>query len=289
MRWAPLFAAAIVSVAGCSGSDPGPTYTLIWKLKPGDEFEVGLRQESRSNRVGKAPEKLKQLDLPVDSSIQALLKLKVTREAKSGEVELELTPIDLVVKGRLGSLTLDIELKDGKWIRDHVDTGRDLPPEKLAKARQQIRETLARPSPGRARSFGMTEGDLKGLSAVSMIFRMFPSLPPEAVPVNGTWLEKSGLEPFAGVNPKYPITVTNRLESIRLEPDGPLALIETQIDREFEQQGVDQTVKRIRRGTFDIAGGHYTRLVDDQTSEACKGEFKATIKVTTEITVRRER
>jgi len=244
---------------GCSDGTPsGPTHRLQWKLAVGDEFLLKLKQKQTARYDGKATKP----PPPIDSTIEGELVMRILKEDSAGEFALSIEALSLTIRGSVAGADLDLEYREGRWVRDEIRAAASASdPKQMV---EDFKRTLARPSPGRARSYGLKPVETTGgLALFSFLYRALPFLPKEAVAIGATWVEQAPVGTFSSGTSLGMADMSNRFEGIEEENGRRVARLSTSLEQTVADQGSSMKVRRSRDARFDIEGGCFVYATDD--------------------------
>jgi hypothetical protein len=251
---------AILLLAACGDSTAGPRHALQWKLAPGDVFQVELKQRQTGDASPDAPHNPPR---SIESRIEATYELRVLAEIGPGEYSLELVPVRLAITGDVGAIQMEVEFRDGRWVKESFqgEVGMVDPKQVLAKYKQ----ALVQPVPGRARSYAFKHAGSEEAALMSGLYRVFPALPRDPIPVDSSWFEEAPLGTFANTTGLGMAQMRNTLSAFETVQGADLATIETSVDRTMAEQGKTFRAQRTRSATFDASDGCYRSVSDDFT------------------------
>ncbi|HLG42815.1 MAG TPA: hypothetical protein VI643_05575 [Planctomycetota bacterium] len=248
-----------VMTAGCSdGSPTGPKHLLQWKLASGEEFKLQLKQKQTAKYTGKATKP----PPPIDSTIEAELVLRIVKEGSAGEFELAINAISLSIRGTVAGADMDLEYREGRWVKEEIQApGSAADPKQML---EDFKQTLVRPSPGRARSYGLKPVEAAGgLALFSFLYRALPLLPREPVAVGATWIEQAPVGTFSSMSSLGMADMSNHFEGLEEESGRRIAKIATYLEHTVSDQGTSMKVSRSRNARLDVEGGHFVYATDD--------------------------
>lgn len=259
LRRAPFF--GLLFVASCeSAAAPPAAYLLQWKLAPGDVLRVELKQHQIGEAAADTPDTLPRA---LESRLEAHCDIRVVAEARPGEFSLELVPILLAITGQVGAVRMDVEYRDGHWVKETIEgeLGRGDPKQILA----QYKQTLLRPTPGLARPYAFKPTNPEDASFLSGLYRVFPALPRAPIAVHASWFEEGPLGTFANTTGVGLAQMKNTIASIQTVEGSIWATIETVVDHTMAEKGKTIRAQRSRTARFDVADGCYRSISDHFT------------------------
>lgn len=250
----------LVSASSCEEAAGVSRHLLQWKLAPGNVFRIELKQLQTGEAAVDAPNTAPRA---LESRLEAHYDLSVIAEDRPGEFRLELTPVWLFLSGVVGAVRIDVEYREGQWIKETLEgeTGIADPKQILA----QFKRTLVRPVPGLARPYGFKAASADDPPLLSGLFRIFPALPRDPVAVESNWFEEAPLGTYINTTGTGTVQMKNTFVSFETAENTALATIATVVDHTMMEKGKTFRVRRSRNAKFDMSDGSYRSISDDFT------------------------
>lgn len=251
-------AAVLILLLACDKPQPalpvtGPV-TFAWKLQVDKTYWVKNRTNFEHATIVEG-DVASQISVPKFTyEKESTTEILVLNEGPAGEFGLRLTPVELKMRGSVGGVDIELEMKDGNWTKEHIGPQ---PPPPGVNLKDRIEE-IKTSSKTLTRRYGTSATRDSGKPSAAPGALSWPALPSAPVLVGGTWTEPLGIGPVLTSLKGAVLTATNKLERI----EGDYAIITSSLYDVSEGKGEALRVKRERSAKYDLKRGLFVEMKD---------------------------